>query len=105
QVGIEHLIPILPGNVEGRLPHIAARVVDQDVNCLERGECLLGHGGDAGLVPDVEFKSDRLPSHRANFLLKRKQVCLPAARQYKIRATSSQCASETLPQPATGSRD
>ena len=37
QVGVEHQVPIVPGDVERGLAHVAAGVVDQDVDLPEGG--------------------------------------------------------------------
>ena len=70
QIRVEHQVPVVPGHIERRLPHVASRVVHQDMDLAEGRLSLLSHSLDAGMVAHVEVERDGAPAERLDLRLK-----------------------------------
>ena len=52
---VDDRAPVVPRDVDRFLPHVAAGVVDEDVDALERAHRVVHHLANARLVPNVEL--------------------------------------------------
>ena len=74
QIGIEDQVPIVPGHIERRLAHIAAGIVDQDVDLAAGCLGIRCHALDARLFADIQAERGCLSAHRLNLGCERGQV-------------------------------
>ena len=105
QVRVENQVPVVPRDVDRFLPHVAAGVVDEDVDALERAHRGVYHLANARLVPDVELQWHDAASHRFDFRLKRLQRFERTARHGEIGARARKSPAESLAESAARAGD
>ena len=105
QIGVEHQVPVVPGDVERGLAHVAAGVVDQDVNLAERRSGCFRHVADAGLVADIERERERAAAEGFDLGLEGRQVGRIAAGDDQVGARAGEGAREILAEAAARAGD
>ena len=102
QIGVEDQIPVVPCDVERGLADIASRVVDEDVNLLERSFGFSGHALDAGMVAHIEFQRQRATAEGADFRFEFGEGFAATAGEDQVGSGFGERACDVLAKPPAG---
>src|SRR5439155_15690670 len=105
QVRVEHEVPVGPRDIGRLLAHVAAGVVDEDVDLAERLVRGVRHLPDAGFIVHIQRQRNGAASHRFDLALKRAQRFERPAGDRHIGAGVCERSRERLPEAAAGARD
>ncbi len=105
QVGVDHKVPIVPGHVDGGLAHVAAGVVDEDVDLAVVGMRGFDHGPNAAVIADVERERQCPPPERLDFSAECVERIDVSAGDDEVGAGACERPAHVLAKPAAGAGD
>jgi hypothetical protein len=105
QICVENQIPVVPRDVDGGLAHVAAGVVDEDVDLAEGGSGVGDKFLNAGVIADVEREGCCAAAEGFHFAFERGKRIDVAAGEDEIGASFCESAREMLAEAAAGAGD
>jgi hypothetical protein len=99
QIRIEYEIPVLPCDIQRRLPSIAPSIVYEDIEAAERLMCCINHSLDTAKVAHIKFQRDNLSTEGSDLVLHGSKTLSIATGNHEISSGPSKGERELLSQP------